>query len=218
MKGSVLVSSPEQAVENILRYQMAIKDEQRGAELTSLMSQAHAWYAFRPEGERWLFAPSKFVGYVDNTAAAYLRERDARDGGKTENTLQMWFHPIDHDTGLAVSLGRALCRFLQRHGHSGPRKDARICLLTEVLHEVCSVPETMGRIVVDPSICAGRPYIRNTRVRVSDILHLMASGVTSDEILDDYPYLDEEDLREALAWAADTVDHRVIRPPEPCAF
>ncbi|MCY4607966.1 MAG: DUF433 domain-containing protein [bacterium] len=63
---------------------------------------------------------------------------------------------------------------------------------------------------MDSSTCAGRPHIRNTRVRVSDILQLMASGVSSAEILDDYPYLDEADIKAALAWAAGAVDHRVV--------
>ena len=210
MKNSVLVASPEQAIENILRYQVAIEDEQRGVELRDLMSRVHAWYAVRPDGERWLFAPSKFVGYVDNTAAAYFLQRGSRDGRKTEDILQQWFHPIEPGTRQADTLEQALRDFLRSHGHSGPRKGARISLLAEVLDHVASVPENSGRVVIDPSICAGRPHIRNTRVRVSDILHLMASGVSSKEILDDYPYLDEADLRAALMWAAGAVDHRVM--------
>ncbi len=210
MKDTALVASPEQAIENILRYQVAIEDEQRGVQLRSLMSREHAWYAVRPDGERWLFAPSKFVGYVDNTAAAYFLERRARDGRKTEHTLRQWFHPIEPGTRQADTLEQALLEFLRSHGHSGPRKGARISLLTEVLDHVASVPETTGRVAIDPSICAGRPHIRNTRVRVSDILQLMASGVSSGEILDDYPYLDEADLGAALMWAVDAVDHRVM--------
>ena len=109
---------------------------------------------------------------------------------------------------MVFHLSLTLC--LHGHGHSGPRKGARISLQAEVLDHVANIPETAGRVVIDPSICAGRPHIRNTRVRVSDILQLMAPGVSSEEILDDYPYLDEADLRAALAWAADAVDHRVM--------
>ena len=67
-----------------------------------------------------------------------------------------------------------------------------------------------GRIGIDPSICAGRPHIRGTRVRVSDILDLMASGVSRAEILGDYPYLEEADLSAALAYGATAIDHRII--------
>ena len=71
-------------------------------------------------------------------------------------------------------------------------------------------PATSGRICVDPAICAGRPHIRGTQVRVSDILSLMASGVSSTEILADYPYLSEANLRAALAYGAIASGHRII--------
>ena len=210
MADSDLVASPDQAIENILRYQVALEDEQRGVKLRGLMSRVHAWYAARPAGEQWLFAPSKFVGYVDNTAAAYFLERGSRDGRKTEDILQQWLHPIEPGSRQAQTLGQALRDFLRSHGHSGPRRGARISLLAEVFDHIASIPGTSGRVVIDPSVCAGRPHIRNTRVRVSDILQLMASGVSSEKILDDYPYLDDADLRAALVWAADAVDHRVM--------
>ncbi len=210
MTDSVLVTRPEQAIENILRYQNALDDERWGAKLRDLMSRVHAWYAVRSEGGRWLFAPSKFVGYEDNTAAAYFLERISRDGRKTEVILQQWFHTVEAGTRHADTLGQALRDFLRSHGHPDPRKGTRISLPTEVFDQVASVPETSGRVVIDPATCAGRPHIRNTRVRVSDILQLLASGVSSAEILDDYPYLDEADLKAALAWAAGAVDHRVM--------
>ena len=71
-------------------------------------------------------------------------------------------------------------------------------------------PATSGRICIDPAVCAGRPHIRGTRVRVSDILQIMASGVSSTEILSDYPYLSEADLRAALAYGAIASGHRII--------
>ena len=61
-----------------------------------------------------------------------------------------------------------------------------------------------------PSICGGRPHIRGTRVRVSDILDLLASGATESDILVDYPYLSEADLRAALAFGAAATGHRLI--------
>lgn len=62
--------------------------------------------------------------------------------------------------------------------------------------------ELEQRIHVDAGICGGRPHIRGTRVRVSDVLDLLASEVPQSEILADYPYLNEADLRAALAFGA----------------
>ena len=67
-----------------------------------------------------------------------------------------------------------------------------------------------SRIHIDPAICGGRPHIRGTRVRVSDILDLLASGAFPADILADYPYLSEADLKAALAYGAAVTSHRVI--------
>ena len=67
-----------------------------------------------------------------------------------------------------------------------------------------------SRIVSDPEICGGRPTIRNTRVRVADILDLLASGADRAEILADYDYLSDEDISAALADAARATEHRVV--------
>ncbi|MEX6505651.1 DUF433 domain-containing protein [Jiella sp. M17.18] len=67
------------------------------------------------------------------------------------------------------------------------------------------------RIVSDPAVCGGRPVIRGTRMRVSDILDMLAGGASSAEILGDFDYLAEADIRAALAYAAQQVGHRVIR-------
>ena len=66
------------------------------------------------------------------------------------------------------------------------------------------------RVHMDTAICGGRPHIRGTRVRVSDILNLLANGVESSDILADYPYLSEADLRAALAFGAAASKHRVV--------
>lgn len=71
-------------------------------------------------------------------------------------------------------------------------------------------PEIRDRIHIDASICGGRPHIRGTRVRVADILELMAEGVPQENILADYPYLSEADLRAALAFGAAASAHRII--------
>ncbi len=71
-------------------------------------------------------------------------------------------------------------------------------------------PGVRERIRIDASICGGRPHIRGTRVRVADILELLAEGVSQEDILADYPYLSEADLRAALAFGAAASAHRII--------
>ena len=58
-------------------------------------------------------------------------------------------------------------------------------------------------ITVDPEVRSGKPCLRGMRVTVSDVLDLLASGLSHHEILNDYPYLTEEDIRACLAFAAD---------------
>ena len=57
----------------------------------------------------------------------------------------------------------------------------------------------------------GRPSIRGLRVRVKDILELLAAGVSREEILADYPYLEDGDITAALEYAAQQNDHPVLR-------
>ena len=205
-----LVTRQDQAIENILRYQAELEDEHFGAELKRLMSFVHAWYATRLSGGQWLFAPSKFVGYTDNTAEAYFRERHARDGRITEPLLQQWFHVVEPGSPRADALDRALRAFLGSHGRSSPRKGARVCVPAGVLDEVGETPDVPARIGIDPAICGGRPHIRGTRVRVCDILQMMASGMSKDAILADYPYLSDADVKAALAYGAAAIDHRIV--------
>lgn len=67
------------------------------------------------------------------------------------------------------------------------------------------------RIVVDPEVVHGRPAIRGTRMRVTDVLSLLAAGASETEILEDYPYLEEADIRACLAYAAAQTDHTILR-------
>lgn len=62
------------------------------------------------------------------------------------------------------------------------------------------------RIVADPETCSGHPRIEGTRVRVSNVLGWLASGMSAAEIVSDYPYITEADIRAALEFAARTVD------------
>ena len=69
----------------------------------------------------------------------------------------------------------------------------------------------LERITVDPVVCGGRPCIRGLRIRVKDVLDLLAAGATHDEILADYPYLQPEDITAVLEFAARQNDHPVLR-------
>jgi uncharacterized protein (DUF433 family) len=58
------------------------------------------------------------------------------------------------------------------------------------------------RITMTSGVCGGRPCIRGLRIRVKDVLNLLAAGATRDEILADYPYLEAEDIAAVLEFAA----------------
>jgi len=66
------------------------------------------------------------------------------------------------------------------------------------------------RITVDSEKCGGRPCIRGMRIRVSDILDMMAAGVSQAEILADYPDLEAADIAAALRYASRRLDHPVL--------
>jgi len=62
--------------------------------------------------------------------------------------------------------------------------------------------QLLDRITLDPAIRSGKPVIRGTRITVSDILEYLAGGMSDAEILEDFPDLDQDDIRAALMFAA----------------
>ena len=62
--------------------------------------------------------------------------------------------------------------------------------------------QKLSRITMDPQVMGGKPCIRNLRVTVGTLVGLMASGKTIDEVLAAYPYIDRQDVLEALTYAA----------------
>jgi len=68
----------------------------------------------------------------------------------------------------------------------------------------------LDRITFDPAQCGGRPCIRGMRVRVTDVLELLGSGASMEEILADYPYLEREDILAAIEYAARQTDHSIL--------
>ena len=68
----------------------------------------------------------------------------------------------------------------------------------------------LERITIEPGKAGGRPCIRGLRVRVQDVLEMLATGMTSAEVLAEYPYLEADDIRAALAYAAAAVADTVV--------
>ena len=68
----------------------------------------------------------------------------------------------------------------------------------------------LDRITIEPGKCGGRPCIRGMRIRVMDILELLAAGASHEEILADYSFLEEADIQAALLYAARQADHTIL--------
>jgi len=71
--------------------------------------------------------------------------------------------------------------------------------------------ERLKRTTVEEGKCGGRPCIRGFRIRVSDVLELLSSGASIDEILADYSFLEREDVLAAIEYAAHQADHPVLK-------
>lgn len=70
--------------------------------------------------------------------------------------------------------------------------------------------DAMERITVNPEQCGGRPCIRGMRIRVIDVLDLFAAGLSAEQILEEMPDLEMDDLKAALNYAARRLDHPVL--------
>ena len=70
--------------------------------------------------------------------------------------------------------------------------------------------ELLERITINPKQCGGRPCIRGMRIRVSDVLDLLAAGLSFSEILEEMPDLELDDLKAALAYASRKLDHPIL--------
>ncbi|MBD2095403.1 DUF433 domain-containing protein [Trichocoleus sp. FACHB-591] len=70
--------------------------------------------------------------------------------------------------------------------------------------------KSLERITVNPRQCGGRPCIRGMRIRVSDVLDLFAAGLSANEILEDLPDLEMEDIRASLVYASRKLNHPIL--------
>jgi len=69
--------------------------------------------------------------------------------------------------------------------------------------------DLLARITANPKICGGKPCIKGTRIYISIILYALAEGLTPEEIIDHYPSLQIEDIRAAVAYAAELARENV---------
>ena len=70
--------------------------------------------------------------------------------------------------------------------------------------------DLLSRVTLNPGQCGGRPCLRGMRIRVSDVLELLAAGLSPAEVLEELPDLEAEDVSAALLFAAQRLDHPVL--------
>ena len=71
--------------------------------------------------------------------------------------------------------------------------------------------DLLRRITVEDGKCGGRPCIRGKRMRVTDLLELLSAGASFEEILEDYTFLERDDILAAIEYAARQTDHVVLQ-------
>lgn len=114
--------------------------------------------------------------------------------------------------GAGLGTGSRDCQHLVRalRALGGSATSSRIEIHTVL--PFCGLDmNTINRITMNPGVCGGRPCIRGLRIRVKDVLALLAAGSTREEILADYPDLESEDITAVLEFAARQSDHPVPR-------
>jgi uncharacterized protein (DUF433 family) len=209
-----LISTLEQAKANIDRYERELA---KSKELQAIMSYARSWHAYPAHDGSWRVAPSKFVGYPNNSAAAYLRSQRERDGRRTERALSAWSDTIEPGSATYEDVTKTVLQLFAQYGRT-PNRRLRVSVLNP---ERASGPGAQGseipnrslfqsRITFDAGVCGGRPCIRGMRIRVADLLGMLSAGATREEILADYPYLEDDDISAALEYAAAAADHRIV--------
>lgn len=215
MKTPALVTSFTQARRNIRDYRTKVVED---PSLRARMSYVRAWYVDRTVNGEWLFAPSKWVGYEEPSSRVANIGTGHRDGRETERVLERWYQVVKPTDRLHDELFAAFRTFLGGLNQV-PNKRARLNKPRGGFEGQAAESELsasdrgalLDRITSDSAICGGRPIIRGTRMRVSDLLDLMAYGATQEEILHDYDYIAAEDIAAALLYAARVTGHRTIR-------
>jgi uncharacterized protein (DUF433 family) len=71
--------------------------------------------------------------------------------------------------------------------------------------------ELLKRITINPGIFNGKPIIRNMRFKVADVLGYLAAGMTMEELLTNFPFLEPDDIKASLLYASEKIDHSIIK-------
>ena len=74
------------------------------------------------------------------------------------------------------------------------------------------VDDIKNRITIDPKVMVGKPTIRGLRITVEQILKALSKGVTTNELLEDYPELEQEDINAVLSYAAEIISEEKVYP------
>ena len=205
------VSSDQDVFHNIRNYEASIAKDRM---LRGRMRRHPAWYAFQDEAGAWHFGPSKFVGYANMTREQYVdNASNTLDGRETEPVLKTWFEQVQEGTDLYAELVVAFGTFAANHG-TAANKRWRVSVLknrrTATSRRQPASSDLRARVVSNPAICGGRPTIKGTRIRVSDIVDMVGHGVSVEEIVTDFPQLSSEDVSAALQFAARYMDQAVV--------
>ena len=205
---SYLVSSLQEVTDLIKHYNSLMLPSR----VEAMIGYTRNWYAMKSDSGAWMFSPANYVGWVGNIEAAMADEK--AEGRKIEATLAEWFEVVGEGHPLATDLRAALKGFAATKGKTVHRL-ARLHVLKGDVPTAVSAPHDVRletwRITSNADMLAGKPCIRGLRVRVADILGILADGATRASILEDYPYLEDGDITAALQYAAASVDHRLIK-------
>jgi uncharacterized protein (DUF433 family) len=209
MTGRPLVATREDAIANILSFR---KELESSVGLQRIIGYSPCWYVLN-DSEGYGIAPSKWVGYLRIDADAYLANNGAHDGRETEKVLHQWFEEVPCESAEHRQLLRVAFDLLAPFNKK-PNARIQFWKLPEYSASTsrprARQQDLMAQIVFDPNICSGKPTLRGTRMRVSDVLELLAGGDSPETILHDFPYLRREHIDAALSYAANVVGHRVV--------
>lgn len=211
MESQRVVVTESEVVSNIKNY---VNELSKEPTLAARIKQHPAWYAIEDSDGNWSFGPSKFIGYANANAKQYLAQYNRNDGRETEPALRQWFEPVDVHSAYGRQLHTAFVAFAERFGKT-PHANWRVSVLKKIMTELptknYNPTAHSQRIVFDPQICGGRPRIAGTRMRVSDILSMLAQGADRKTIIEDFPYLTDDDISAALEYAAKSTNHLVMQ-------
>jgi uncharacterized protein (DUF433 family) len=205
-----LATDVSEVVENIKTYNEAAAT----GRLRTMIAYVQHWYAAKAEDGSWLFGPSKFIGYAGITPKIYEQMHKELNGRVTETVLKDWFVELSAGDALHAVLRQELRRFIAEHGKSLNHRAQIHVLKNHAPSMTFSQKPVHGegwRITSSAEMLSGKPCIRGLRIRVADILEMLALGATRKQILEDYPYLEDGDITAALEFAVGAVDHRLVK-------